>query len=146
MLDIQAIRRALADQISQNITATPNVYAYLPDAPMLPCIGITADDPYANYNVTMPDFGSAGGDADLRLLVRICAVGRAEDSQVFLDAMLSSGTHQTSSVVDAIESDQTLGGIVEQCQAGSSRMVPDGEQNATAFEAVIPVTIMLRQN
>ena len=138
MLDIQAIRRALAAQIKAGITRTPNVYAYLPDDPQLPCVGITADDPYVSYFTTL------GGDCNLRLFVRICASGRAEDSLIFLDDLLSQGATATSSVVDVIIADKTLGGLVEECLPRPSRMVPEGEQDAAFFEAVIPVEIWLR--
>jgi hypothetical protein len=137
MLDIQAIRRALADSIRVGITRTPNVYAYLPDSPVLPCIAITADEPFVSYAQTM----GAAGECDLRVLVRICTASRAEDSLIFLDDMLSVGSASTSSVVDAILADRTLDGIVEMCLPGAARIVADGEQNAGQFEAVIPVEI-----
>jgi hypothetical protein len=140
-LDIQTIRRALAGQISENVTATPNIYAYIPSAPKLPCLGISAGEPYVHYSTTM-----GHPEADLHLLVRVITAGRAEDAMVFLDDMLSAGSSTTSSIVDAIRQDPTLGGLVEQCVPSASSMVAEGEDNTTGFQAVVPVDIWLRQD
>jgi len=142
MLDIQAIRRALAATIKASITRTPNVYAYLPESPALPCIAVTADDPYANYFQTL----GMNPECDLRFLVRACASGRAEDAMILIDDLLSAGTGTTSSIVDAIRANPTLDGLVEACNPGTSRMVPLGETNAALYEGVVPVEIWLRQD
>lgn len=143
MLDVQAIRRGLADSLRSYITVTPslNVYAYMPDVPVLPCIAVTADDPFVNYSTTM----GANPAADLRLLVHIVSAGRAEDAQVFIDEMLSAGSATTASVFDAINRDRTLDGLVDMVVPGSARFIPEGEQNAARYEALVPVEVWTRQ-
>lgn len=141
MLDVQAIRRALAATVKAGITATPNVYAYIPDSPVYPCIGISASDPFVSYSQTM----GANPAADLHLLVQIVTAGRAEDALVFIDDMLSVGAATTSSVFDAINRDRTLDGMVDMALPGAARFLPEGEINAGRYEAVIPVDIWVRQ-
>lgn len=141
MLDLQKIRRSLAAQIQSRITRTPNVYPYMPEAPALPAIAIVAGNPYVTYYET---FG-ADGVCDVQFEVRIAVEARAIDAQILLDDLLSVGAPTTSSVIDAIASDPTLGGAVATCICRTAQMIPRGETNAQIFEAVIPVEIWLHK-
>lgn len=141
-MNITAIREALADQIKANVQATPNVYAYLPDAPQWPLIAVTPDDPFVSYAESM----GPQPFCRLHLLVRIGATGLAEDAARFIDEMLAVGSATNSSVFDAIKIDQRLGGLVSNLDVGEARLVPGGPENAGYFEAMLPVTIYTRQD
>lgn len=108
-LTLQPIREALATQITANLTRKPSVFAYDPEAHSGHTIVIRPAADYIAY------FGTMGpnGMADVLLDVVIEVPGRLADAQIAMDDYLSAGTGNGSSVVDAIHSDRTLGGLVQ---------------------------------
>jgi hypothetical protein len=104
-LTLSEIREALAEQLRNNIARDTNVRAY---PPMPPPPGILVDlapDP-VDYWMT---FGTAGISA-VRLVLKVDpGPGEEESAARRLDEMLSAGTGNTSSVIDAVMEDRTLG-------------------------------------
>lgn len=142
-LDLVAIRRAVADRIRSTAHAAKvDVQAYVQPQPMFPIIGVfpgTGD--YVSYFETM----GPNGEADVILELRTVVAYGAIDSQILLDEMLSSGTGQTKSIIDALMADRTLGGVVEDCVPLKSRTVTLGAENAGMFESVVPLRIITRK-
>lgn len=110
-LSLQAIRVALATQISANVARQPSVFAYDPENRSGHNIVIKPAADYVAY------FGTMGpnGTADILLEIDIEVPGRLADSQIAMDDYLSAGTGNDSSVVDAIHANKTLGGLVDNC-------------------------------
>jgi hypothetical protein len=116
-LTLTPIRVALAEQIGHYLDDPANVTAYpgiIADA--YPLIEVDfPDGDYVSYFETM----GPNGNADILLEVNIwCSTGAGlESSAMQLDNYLSVGLYNNSSVVDAVMSDRTLGGLVSDCVA-----------------------------
>ncbi|NDG19203.1 MAG: hypothetical protein EB117_13145, partial [Betaproteobacteria bacterium] len=110
-LNPRAIATALANQIDANTTRALACYdLYPPTEPQYPCIIVQ----FAGiaYHETM---GAVAGGvlARLDLEVVVLAHGTSDlDGQAAVLDMLSSGTGNPNSIIDAIEADRTLGGAV----------------------------------
>ncbi len=119
-LDVGAIRLALAEQIRVALVDSSrpaNVYAYPPSSPELPAVLIRPRTNSAEYIQYHESFSSnENGDgalAGIELEIEVRTGGWDEDSQIAMDAYLSSGLPE--SIVTAVEADKTLGGAVESC-------------------------------
>lgn len=111
-LTLQAIRVALATQISANLARGTSVHPYDPGDHTQPAVVIRAADDYIAY------FGTMGpnGVSDILLDVDVeVAAAQSASAYIAMDDYLSAGTGNDSSVVDAIHSDRTLGGVVGDC-------------------------------
>jgi hypothetical protein len=87
-------------------------YDTIPDKPESPAAVVTPGEPFVDYHEAMRK-GLVEARFDIVLLVAR-AVGD-DRSQTKIDGYLSAGTSQTTSVIDAIEGDVTLGGAVDHC-------------------------------
>ena len=122
-LDLKAVHEALAAQIRSRVAdAGKFTIGALPLTVARPSIEVWPDVDYVTYYETS---GSAGL-ADVQLLVRVFLSGNNIETE-WLTAMrlLSAGTGHSSSIVDAIMSDRTLGGVVADAFAGSARYNPE---------------------
>lgn len=140
--DIQAIRRALAEQIRAGIADDTDVFAYPSEDPPPPSIAVwPGSGEYVNYFTTMGPNGNA--DLMFRLRVEVMA-DSIESMQIKLDRYLGSGDGNDSSIVDAVMADRTLAGTVGDCVVLTGVMGdPDTEPNI----AWLPVQIILsKQN
>lgn len=113
-LDLVAIRTALAAQLGN--VAGLEVYRNHPGIPVVPSAGaaviVMPDQYYVSYAETFP--GQIGALADVSLLLQVYAQSSDPVSgQDRIDELLSSGNGQSRSIIDAIEADRTLGGVVE---------------------------------
>ncbi len=108
-VDIGAIREALVGQVALGIDRQVNRYAYQPNAPQLPAVICVPGDEYVAYHESFAPNAAVSIQFDLLLLA---APGPDVDGQILLDQLLSAGTGQGNSVIDAIEADRTLGGTV----------------------------------
>lgn len=117
-LDLGAIREALASQIYQNTGREVHVYPYPTGGQLeLPAVVIRSGEDYVDYHVTL---GVGDNAADVNLILDImarCAVA-LEDGLIVLDELLSSAAGHPTSVIDAIEADESLGGVVENVSLG----------------------------
>jgi hypothetical protein len=117
-LDLTAIRKALADQIRENISSTLRVYAHREAAPVWPAVIIgPGRDKIVGYHASM-----AAGASDVDLLITILVPrvpGPTTDET--LDRLLSAGVGSPASIVDAVELDKTLGDVVQNCVVSVSR-------------------------
>ena len=140
--DIQAIRRALAAQIRANIADDIDVYAYPNEGPTMASITVyPAAGDYVSYFKTMGSNGQA--DLVFRLKIEVGS-NEIESIEMRLDRMLGSGSGNTSSVIDAILVDHTLGGTVSSVFVPSAVM---GDPDVDPGVAWIPVEIILsKQN
>lgn len=142
VLDLQAIRLALASQIRDGIANTKiNVYAYLPESPKFPLIAVVPrrDAPYVSYHESM----GRNGTVSVSLEVVVASTSRAEDAQILIDSLLSVGTGTDSSISDVIEADRSLGGVVGDAVTLTATVTTQTVENAGLFEAVVPVDILL---
>ena len=146
-LDIKAITTALANQIDANTSRALACYELQPPTePQFPCAIVRASEPLVTYHETMG--AGVGVLCQLNLEVVVIASGASDiDSQVVVMDLLSSGTGKTNSIIDAIETDRTLGGVVADAfvvQASGLSKV----SNDTGTEAVmstLTVTIRARR-
>jgi hypothetical protein len=111
MINLAALRLALGNSVVSINGPTPpalNYFGYTPDSVSPPCF-FPAEVELDRTAAGNRTFGAIRGyDVKCRILT-----SRADDltGQALLDAYLSEGT--TDNVVDAIEADQTLGGIAK---------------------------------
>ena len=109
-LTIGTIREALAEQIDNYLERDSNVYARPVGDVQYPAITVgygTGD--FITYWET---FGERG-ISSMRFVLTVETAGMdAESASIALDDYLSVGTGNGSSLVDAVHSDPTLGGVV----------------------------------
>lgn len=137
-MDLDAIHRALAAQIDAYISDDWNVQPFPESGSPEPLIEVWPGSPYAGY---FASFG-ANGRADLMLEVHVFVDGpNAETVFKRITRALSVGTAHGTSVVDAIMSDRTIDGNVEDVKAMQAdwQIIPGG----LAAEGVIPVEIVV---
>ena len=142
MLDLAAIREALAAQLKAGLDKSLNVYAYVPDSPRFPCIAVTHGDLYVDYFVTF----SPSGLANVNLKIIAAHDSRSEDSQRTIDRLLSVGSGSDSSIVDVIYADPTLGGAIANCRVLTATFTAVGQENAGVFEATIPIDVWITRD
>ena len=98
MLDVKAIRQAIADRLTDQIGC--KAFAFDVDNDVYPRAVVLADNPFITYHATF----SAAGISTLQFLVEVTT--RAADAvaaQAALAEYCSSGTGATRSVIDALE-------------------------------------------
>jgi len=132
------IHNALSNQIRAGVSRDTNVSAFPDGSLVYPSVTIHSDPEYVSYWGT---FGP-NGNADLKLRV-VIEVGAGDLMSVCLKIAdyLSVGTGNTSSVVDDIMADRTLGGVVGDCVILTAEWDTENEP----FRAVLPVQIILRK-
>lgn len=137
-MDLDAIHRALAAQIDAYVTDDWNVQAFPFSGYGPPRVEVWPGSPYAGYFVS---FG-ANGRADVMLEVRAYIDG-SDAETVFkrVTRALSVGSAHGSSLVDAIMSDRTIDGTVEDVKAMQAEWQPNGD--GLSGVVVIPVEIVV---
>jgi hypothetical protein len=143
-LDLTEIRTALATQIVDGVADGLNGYPYPKAAPALPAVEIHAGEPYVNYHVTFGEAAHMDVQLEIQLLI---PRGDHETSQQIVDRLLSTGGGATSSVIDAVEADKTLGGTVQSAHiqfAEKPEAVDLGGQ-VPAWRVRMPVLILMRR-
>lgn len=113
-LTIKDIRDAVGAQLRANLDRAINIDVDGEGKPA-PVIRLRLDSPPVEYWGT---FGSAGLAA-VNFVLEIDPAGNDQSAVRRLDEYLSAGTDNGSSVIDALMSDTSLGGIVQTIQ-------PDG--------------------
>lgn len=141
-VDLEAIHRALAAQIRANVAEDTNVYPFPMAGRMPPCITVyPAAGTYLDYWKT---FGP-NGDADMmvRLKVEVDAA-EGESSGIKMCRYLGVGVGNTSSVIDAVMADRTLGGTVDSAVILTAEWAdPDTDPGVAWFDVSI---ILSKQN
>lgn len=144
-LDLRTVMTALANQIDSGTARSLACYDLQPPTtPQFPCVIVRPADQFVSYHES---FG-ASVLSDVQLEVAVMASGTSDnDSQIAVLDLLSAGTGKTSSVIDAIEADRTLGGAVEntivRTASGLSRVI--AEDGTAAVMAVLSVGIRIRR-
>lgn len=142
-LDLVAVRQALADQIAD--ATGLRVYPVVPDVPEFPCATIDPGDPYLELNGTYT--GTAGTLCTVRLTISVyvSAASAWRDAQQQLDRFLSTGLAPDRCIYTAVESDRTLGGVVQTCVVtqvrGLGRELIQTDNGVMAYSAQIDVEI-----
>lgn len=142
-LDLARIRQAVADQIMQ--AAGIRAYAVVPDTPELPCVVIDPGEPYIALNESFA--GTLGTKCTVNLTINlyVSASSGWRDAQAQLDRLLSTGLSPDRSVYGALESDRTLGGVVQTlvCQqvSGLGRDMVQVDAGVQAYSAQIDVEL-----
>lgn len=131
-----AIRNALAASITKRTGLRAE--ADPKDSVSPPCALVLPAQPYVNYAVTM----DGCLDYQFTVLLVISDAPPVEQTQRALDTMLSTGlgSDPASAVSDAIEADNTLGGLIDFIQAQTA--APPGRieySGVTYFGARISV-------
>lgn len=155
MSSVRQVREALAAQIQSvsGITCVPR----MPDQVNPPLAVIGPGSPYAKYGVTMsvPMLGLSPGNrvpapTELNLVVDVFVArsGSIEDAQALVDQYLGFEPDDTiTSIPLAIDSDPTLGGVVEWCVLGQVTAYGDIEYaGQTYFRGRITVAISVAQD
>jgi hypothetical protein len=138
--DITGVHRAIATQLAANIARDWNFAAFPYSGKPLPCIEVWPDSDYIQYFAT---FGS-GGVAEIRLRLRVeVATADAETTFIQLTDVLSTGTGETSSIPDAINTDKTLGGVVRAATVLAAEWPAD---DALGNVAWVPVRVVLNKS
>lgn len=116
MTAIADVREALATNL-RTITKVENVSAYALDMIVAPCLEVDLDPEGSDYDLT---FGR--GTDELRLVVRgFTAAVVTQAAQMTRDAWLAPSGEK--SVKAAVESDETLGGLVDTLRVESWRPI-----------------------
>ena len=142
-LDLAAIREALVQQIVNGVGRGLTGFAYFPDSPPLPCVGVLPGDPYVDVQTTMGSGPHVTVNLDVRVLV---PSGDGISGQRVLDELLSAGTGEGSSIVDAIESDRTVNGtaatsVVTEIQDRGRVVLGDGSTSAQTASLLVSLTL-----
>lgn len=142
-LDLQVIHEALANQIrNTDIKNTFNVFAFSEPGGTSPKIEVRPGIEYLEYFTTFGPDGTA--DLMLDLIVDLRGM-TGEDRALWAWRLLSSGTSdggspQPTSLVDAVMSDKTLGGTVQDAVIMSAAWDDDNDQ------ITAPVRIILKKS
>lgn len=150
-LDLSAIRQGLVDTIKAGVTRDVRGYPYPLGNEELPCVVVNTGDDYITYNTTLGQAsGGAMCDVNLELILMARCSVSLEDGQRVLDEMLSARASLPNSVIDAIEADRTLGGVVQECKLGAAGRYegsrPDTEGRPQAVVVTVPVQIWMRRS
>lgn len=114
-MDLVAIHEAIANQVVDHTARQVHGYPFQTGGSYeLPCVVVCPGEEYINYHVDM------GLEADMNLLLEVRAPCRVavEDGLRVLSELLSADAGLPNSVIDAIEADVTLGGLVSQVVLG----------------------------
>lgn len=139
-LDIDAALTALVGKVQTALTGVRPVNAYEADpggGRSYPAVTAKPGEPFVDYHITMDGAViRALCVVMVRLEVRVAA--RPIDSYKAVYAFCSAGTGQTSSIVDAIEADVTLGGVVGDCVVQVAHQpVEDDDDLVVTFDVEI---------
>ena len=141
-LNLRAIREAIKAQLdAAGFDRSVTVYAYHPGSLTFPCIIVRPASDYVGYFTT---FGE-NGLADVQFEIEIQTTGRVIDAQMALDDWLSVGSGATSSLVDALMADVTLGGAVQTCRLLSAGGYPDVELSDGPLSVRLPLEVTINK-
>lgn len=116
-----------------------HVYRTVPDDIIAPAAIVAPAETFIDYHAA---FAKGLAVANWRVIV---ATGRtmSAEGQDLLDRYLSSGTGQTVSLIDALEGDKTLGGVVDDIHVSVSNSYGEVRWNETAsyFGAELAVAV-----
>lgn len=137
-VNLNAIHRALADQLRTNIARDTATNPFPIGTTTYPCITVyPAAGTYIDYWKT---FGP-NGNADLMVRLKLEVDSDNESMFIKIADYLSVGTGFTSSIIDAIHADRTLGGTVEDALVLTAEW--DAENDPSV--AWLPVSIILKK-
>lgn len=140
--NLKLIHEACATRLNAGIARDWNVAAFPYSGKPLPLIEVWPGS--GDYIAYWGTFG-ASGTADLVLDIRIqVATGDAFTTFKQITDMLSVGTGHTSSVIDALMADKTLGGTVETLRVLTGRWPVDDDNLGSV--AIVPVELVLRKS
>lgn len=115
-MDLVAIHEAIADQVVAGTGREVRGYPFQTGGSYeLPCVVVCPGEDYIDYHADM------GIECDMNLIIEVRAPCRVavEDGLRVLSELLSAHAGLPNSVIDAIESDLTLGGVVGQVVLGT---------------------------
>lgn len=132
-MNLTAIREAFAAQIKNNVSAEINVYPYRRSSLNPPYVVIDGStDNYLQFHATW----ARNGVHEIEFVLEIRATGAGENSGPLIDSLLSYGTDQPSSIIEALRADRTLGGVVANTVVSTGQGPVIDDTGATAFLAV----------
>lgn len=132
----EQIHRALSDQLENSLEADYNHYPYPEQHPAIPAISIWPGD--ADY---IAYYGTMGPDGTADMMLRIRADVGAIDSEniaIQMWELHAVGELARSSIVDAVNADPTLGGLVQNAKVLTSAWpIDDSETSGVAWWPVV---------
>lgn len=129
-LDLASFRAALAAQINSYISGSEypaNVYDYAPDSPALNAV-IIRPKPSDDFIAYRGTFGANALTTSTWEIEVRCS--NSMDGDKAMDCYMSTGT--PASIIDAIDTDRTLGGVVGDCtimSASSPTIFDSGDRS-----------------
>lgn len=141
---LEDIRTALAAQLKDKIARDCNVSAWPDSTPPLPTVQVW---PASNYVDPWTTF-SGGGRATVNLRVRVETANQdGATAAKIMDEFLSPGSlGESSSIVDAIMSDPTLGELVDSCVPVPGGIEIDIDPDTYNHVGFIDVQVILKKN
>lgn len=136
-LNLRAIKVAAADQIRDYIDRKPDVRPFRTRGAGDNAITIEVTD-----ITQFETFGPAGYSKITANLKIWCNAADDDSAEIAMDDYLSAGTGNGSSIADAINSDKTLGGVVESCAVLELGTIEDEGDD---FTALIPLEIYTKK-
>jgi hypothetical protein len=143
-LGLKVIREAVETRlanVTNGVRGRPtNIYAHPPRFPPPPWIGVKpgVGGEYVAYFET---FGR-GGKATVLLTIEVGIVASEISQQIAMDDYLSVGSGFTSSIVDALLADVTLGGAVDTIKIGNATEPQWEDSDRDVLIARIPLEIV----
>lgn len=129
-VNLRLIREAAAFQIANGIARQATGYAYDGTTITLPAIIIRPGSPYVTYHESFGDRCLVGVELEIEV---ITSSADGISAGVAMDDLLSPGLANSSSILEAIEADPTLGGTVGHCWISeASPPQADGEGHMSA--------------
>lgn len=139
--DPEAIFDAIAALFDPDEFGLDGVYPFAPKAPLFPALGLFPASDFIDY------WGAYGENRPgiLRLEIRTAFTFDAEDSMRALFRLLASGSGHDRSIVDRLNANRKLGGLVNDVKPGVVTVRAGGDENAGFYEAVIAVDVVMKR-
>lgn len=136
-LDYRAVKDALATQIEEYVDRELTVRPYRALPGTFPCLTM-------KVGTTTFETMSSGGFAKV-LLDLVLTVNHADpdSAEIAMDDFMSVGSAFPSSIIDAVQSDRTLGGVVSTCKVLDP--IPAADDVDGGYQQVIPLELMVKK-
>lgn len=149
-VDLQAVCEAIVAVIEASDGAEGDGLTVYPwptvsNAHPYVCVAPDYTQDYFDPNPTLGDEWSDAADMRVTLELYLSPATNEESQAITVNAFLSTGTGQGSSIVKRLKSDPTLQGTAETIEVGAWRVLDPGDGGAP-FRASLPVGIYLRKS
>ena len=142
---VTAIREALETRLATYLGAGSrqvSVFAYRPEdlTGTYPAVCVEPGEGELGF-VSYFESMSNNGCALLRFEIQVFVSGRYIDAQRAMDAFLSAGSGFTSSILNAILADPTLGGVVSTCRLLAASRPAQTDDDGSVWVSRLPLDV-----